>query len=355
MNSQTGIDQVKADAFNQRANNDFTAALVTVMCGLGDELGLFRVLAEAGPLTSMELASRAEVNERYAREWLAALTCAGYLAYNPADGRFTLPPEHVPTLADERNASFIGGLYELFPALLGVFDRHASVFRHGGGVPPAAFPPRTWGAIERCSAPFYENLLLSRHLPAMPEVQAKLEQGADLADVGCGHGRALITLARAFPRSRFVGYDVFGPATVQAARNAEAAGVSDRVRFEERDVAQGLTERYDLITTFDVVHDSVDPPGLLRSIRQALRPDGIYVLSDFGPAAKLEENVGTQGAFMYSVSVLFCLTLSLSQGGAGLGTAGLFEPKVRELCTEAGFRSVRRVPLDANALYEIQP
>jgi SAM-dependent methyltransferase len=355
MDAPAGLDQAKMDAFNQKANNDFTAGLVTVMCSLGDELGLFRILAEEGPMTSGELATRAAVNERYTREWLAALACAGYLEYTPIDTRFTLPPEHAPTLAEEGSLPFIGGLYQLFPALLAVHDQIAAAFRSGGGVPPSAYPSRVWPALERCTAPVYEHVLVQMMIPAMPEVQAMLARGADLPDIGCGHGRALIKLAQAFPRSRFVGYDVYGPATSQAAANAEAAGVAERVRFVERDAIQGIPAQYDVITTFGVVHDAVDPLGLIRAIRQALRPNGTYILEDFGGSAKLEENIGPGGTFMYSFSVLYCMTMSLAQGGAGLGTAGLPEQKVRELCAAAGFASVRKVPLKDSTVYEVKP
>jgi 2-polyprenyl-3-methyl-5-hydroxy-6-metoxy-1,4-benzoquinol methylase len=191
----------------------------------------------------------------------------------------------------------------------------------------------------------------------MPDVQAKLERGAQVADVGCGRGRALVKLAQAFPNSRYIGYDVFAPNIERATANARAAGVADRVRFEQRDVSQGLPEPHDVITTFDVVHDAVDPVGLLRSIRQGLRADGVYVCLDTNCSDRLEENIGPLGAMLHGFSVLDCMTTSLARGGAGLGTLGFHEPKVRELSAEAGFPSVRRVPLENpfNHLYEIRP
>jgi SAM-dependent methyltransferase len=355
MDPRAPFDQAKADAFFEKANQDLAGGWIAAMCALGDRLGLFRALAEIGPATSHELARRAEVDERYAREWLAALSCAGYLDYTPSDGRFTLPLEHAPVLAGAGTWQALGGPYQLFTSLLGMLDPVAESFRQGGGVPPAAYPPPVWHAVERCTAPTWDLELLPKWLPAMPEVQSKLEAGALVADIGCGHGRALITLARAFPRSRFVGYDAHGPSAVQAAAHAAAAGVGDRVRFEQRDVAQGLPDEYDVITTFDVVHDAVDPLGLLRAIRQALRPAGTYVLMDERVSSKLEENAELGGAFYYSVSVLYCMTISLAQGGAGLGTCGLPEEKVRELCAEAGFASVRWLPFENSAVYEVKP
>ena len=178
-----------------------------------------------------------------------------------------------------------------------------------------------------------------------------------MADVGCGRGRALIKMAQAFPRSRFVGFDVYAPNVTKARRLAEAAGVADRVRFVELDAAEGLPASYDLVTTFDVVHDSADPAALLRAIRRALRPDGTYLCLDINCSPNLDENVGPLGSLFYGCSVLYCMSTSLAYGGAGLGTCGLHEPKLRELGTTAGFGRIRRVPLENpfNNLYELKP
>jgi SAM-dependent methyltransferase len=355
MDSQEGLDQAKVEAFNQKANNDISGGYIAAMCSLGDELGLFRVLAERGPSTSAELAARAEVNERYAREWLAALTCAGYLERNPGDGRFTLPPEHVPTLAEEGSLTFLGGGYQFFMALLSMRDRVAEVFRNGGGVAQSAYPWSFNAALERMGTPGTEKLLVTQHIPAIPEVQTKLEEGVIVADIGCGNGRTLVKLAQTYPKSRFVGYDIYGPAIARATANAEAAGVADRLRFAQHDAAHGLPEPYDVIITMDVIHDSADPLGLLRMILRGLKPGGIYVLMEPPVLPTLEENARAGGAFYYSVSVLYCMTTSLAQGGAGLGTCGLPEPKLRELCSEAGFGSVRRLPFEDTAVYEVKP
>ena len=241
--------------------------------------------------------------------------------------------------------------------MTGVLDQLTVAFRAGGGVPQSAYSDQMWDGLERFTSSWFENLLTPQWLPAMPDVQAKLERGAQVADVGCGRGRALIKLAQTFPNSRYIGYDVFGPTIERAMANAQAAGVADRVRFAQRDVSQGLPEHYDVITTFDVVHDAVDPIGLLRTIRQGLRTDGVYVCLDINCSEKLEENSGPLGALFYGFSVLYCMTTSLAGGGMGLGTLGFHEPKVRELCAEAGFSQVRRVPLNNpfNNLYEIRP
>jgi 2-polyprenyl-3-methyl-5-hydroxy-6-metoxy-1,4-benzoquinol methylase len=355
--TQQTIDQARADAFVGKVLADTAALAVTVMSSIGDRLGLFKNLAEQGPATSEELAERARVNERYAREWLGAMACAGYLEYDQITHRFTLPPEHVPVLAQEGGPVFFGGVQEELIGLAGPVNQLMNVFRNGGGVPMEAYDSSAWEGLTRFTSSWFENLLVPVWLPAMPDVLAKLERGALVADVGCGHGQALIKLAQTYSQSRYVGYDSFAPTIEQAKANAQAAGVADRVRFEQRDVSEGLPEQYDVITTFDVVHDAVNPRGLLRSIREALRPDGRYVCLEINSSDKLEENIGLLGAFFYSVSVLYCMTSSLAHHGEGLGTVGLPESKIRELCAEAGFRTVRRVPMENpfNILYEITP
>ncbi len=357
MTTQQTIDQAKADAFVGKVLADTAALAVTVMSSIGDRLGLFKSLAQQGPATSVELADRAHINERYAREWLGAMACAGYLEYDPATRRFTLPPEHVPVLAQEGGPVFFGGVQEEIVGLAGPVNQLMQAFRSGGGVPMEAYDPSTWEGLTRFTNGWFENLLVPVWLPAMPDVQTKLERGALVADVGCGHGKALIKLAQSYPLSRYVGYDSFAPSIQQATANAQAAGVADRVRFEQRDVSEGLPEQYDVITTFDVVHDAVNPRGLLRAIRNGLRPGGRYVCLEINSSDKLEENIGLLGAFFYSVSVLYCMTSSLAHHGEGLGTVGIPESKMHELCAEAGFSHVRRVPMENpfNILYEITP
>jgi 2-polyprenyl-3-methyl-5-hydroxy-6-metoxy-1,4-benzoquinol methylase len=357
MTSQPALDQAKMEAFVHKVLGDTSATMTTTLAVLGDRLGLFKDLAAHGPATSGELAARAGINERYAQEWLGGMASAGYLEYDPGSRRFTLPPEHAPALAQEGGPVFFGGIYQGLPGLVGVLDQLTAAFRAGGGVPQSAYHDNWWDGMERFSMIWFENLLTQQWIPAMPDVQTKLERGALVADVGCGRGRGLIKLAQAFPNSHYVGYDVFGPTIERATANARAAGVADQVRFAQRDVSQGLPESYDVITTFDVVHDAADPMGLLRTIRQALRPDGVYVCLDINCSDKLEENMGPLGAMFHGVSVLYCMTTSLARGGMGLGTLGFHEPKVRALCAEAGFRRVRRVPLDNpfNNLYEIRP
>jgi 2-polyprenyl-3-methyl-5-hydroxy-6-metoxy-1,4-benzoquinol methylase len=356
MATQT-LDETKLQAFMGKVVGDLSATMVSFLCSIGDRLGLFKELSAHGPATSDELAARAGINERYAREWLGALKSAGYLEYDAGSRRYSLPPEHAMALAQEGGPMFVGGMYQMLPAMAGPLDQLITAFRQGGGVPQATYHQNFWDGFERFSGGWFENLLIQEWIPAVPDVQAKLERGALVADIGCGRGRALIKLAQAFPRSRFVGFDNYEPTVGLATANAQAGGVGDRVTFQVLEVVQGLPDQYDLITTFDVIHDMANPRGALKAIRRGLKPDGTYLCLEINCADNPDENAGPVAAMFYSASVLYCMTTSLAAGGEGLGTMGLPETKVRELCTEAGFSSVRRLPLENpfNILYEVKP
>jgi len=354
---QTTPHQAKQEAFVHKVLGDTSATMTTLLASIGDRLGLFKNLAANGPSTSAELAQRTGTNERYVREWLGGMTTAGYLEYDAPTRRFSLPAEHAAVVAAEGGPFFFGGVYEMIPALVAVIDQVTEAFRKGGGVRQVNYPSAMWDGLERFTASWFNNLLLQQWIPAMPIVQSKLERGARVADVGCGRGRALIKLAQAFPACKYFGYDVYGPAVEEATARAKTAGLHDRVTFQQVDVSNGLPGQYDVITTFDVIHDAVDPLGVLRALRRALAPDGVYVCLDINCSDKLEENVGPLGALFHGFSVLYCMTTSLAWGGTGLGTVGFHERKVQEMCSEAGFHGVRKVPLENpfNNLYEITP
>jgi SAM-dependent methyltransferase len=351
------VDQQKVEQFVHRVLGDTSATTTMVLAGIGDRLGLFKNLDAYGPASSHEFAQRTGIQERYGREWLSAMTSAGYLTYEPATGQFALPAEHAPALVQETGPVFFGGLWDMLLGMLQPVDKLMQCFKNGSGVAQSDYPDATYHGMDRFTAGWFENLLLQQWIPAVPAVQAGLERGIDVADVGCGRGRAVIKLAQTYPRSRIVGYDIYQPNVDRAVANAQAGGLAQRVRFERLDASREIPGQYDLITTFDVVHDAVDPRGLLRKIRQALRPEGTYLCLDVNCADRLEQNAGPLGALFYGFSILYCMTTSLANGGEGLGSCGLPEPKLRELALEAGFRGVRRLPLENpfNNLYEVTP
>lgn len=349
------LDWDKAKKFLFQLNNDIGAAMLGAMNYLGDRLGLFKAMADAGWVTSNELAERTGLSERYIREWLGAVTSAGYVEYDPKARKFMLPAEHAMVLAREESPFFMGGFMEMVVPNVSMAPKIAEAFRNGRGVTQSEYPAETWEAMERASAGMYRNQLVRKWLPTMPQVIEVLKAGGSAADVGCGSGRAVITLATAFPGARVTGFDVHPGSIDRARANAAAAGVGERVTFEVRDGTRLPENQFDFISTFDVVHDSVDPVALLKSIRRALKKDGTYLMLEVNVSPNLEENIGPTGKMMYSMSTLYCMTVSLAHGGAGIG-ACMGEPKARELVAEAGFTKFRRLPIEDmfSALYEIR-
>ena len=349
-------DTERANLFTTKVLTDTAAAAAVVLAALGDRLGLFAELAGHGPATSAELAARTGTDERYVREWAAGLVAGGYLEHDSAANRFVLPAAHVPTLATESGPAFFGGVHQELVGALQGYHHIAESFRRGGGLAPEALHADVWTGTERFTAGWHEHLLVQQWLPLMPQVQRRLRAGARVADVGCGAGRGPIRIAQEFPDCTVVGIDVHAPAIALARRAAAEAGVADRVEFLVADAAAGLPGRFDVVTTFDVVHDAVDPEGLLRAIHDALVPGGVHVCLDINCSDRAEDNVGPIATLLYGFSVLYCMTTSLAHGGAGLGTLGLTPSVLRELAGRAGFAEVRQVPMENpfNNLYELR-
>ena len=352
----TSPDWDKVKAFAGVMTNDLGAALQGALSYIGDRLGIFRALAQDGPVTSPELAAKMGLSERYVREWLGAMTAAKYLEYDPASGRYSMPREHAMVLADENSPFYMGGFMQMIVPEVAMAPKLIDSFRTGRGVPQSEYPPEVFEAIERSSAPMYRHSLVRKWLPAMPQVVERLNDGGEALDVGCGSGRAVITMAGAFPNARIHGYDAH-PGSIERARaNAKAAGVAERVNFEVVDCTRLPAERFDFISAFDVVHDSVDPCGLLKSIRSALKKDGTCLMVEVNASNRVEDNINPMGRMMYAASTLYCMTVSLAHKGAGIG-ALMGEAKARELAHDAGFGRVQRLPIkDAfSALYELRP
>lgn len=357
MTLEATINPAKMEAFLHKVIGDTSGLTTTILAAMGDRLGLFKDLAANGPATSEELAARTGTVERYTREWLGGMATAGYVDYDPLTKRFTLPAEHAPILAQEGGPFFLGGTHHMLLGMIGPVNTVIEAFKKGGGVPQAAYDENLLAGMERSTGTAFENNLVPNWIPLMPEVQAKLERGALVADIGCGGGLALIKLAQAYPNSRFVGYDLFERVVERARENAEKAGVADRIRFEARDCSKGLPEQYDIIATFDVIHDSPDPIGILQTVRQAIKPDGIYICLEINCSDNLEDMAGPMGAILHGFSMFYCMTTSLAYGGAGLGTVGVPESKLSELTASTGFSSVKRVVFDHPfaAVYEVRP
>jgi SAM-dependent methyltransferase len=322
---------------------------------VGHRTGLFGALAE-GPGGSSDIAERAGLDERYVREWLGAMATARIVEYDPASGRFTLPPEHGVCLTGTSSRNLAPG-----SQMVSLLARHvgevAECFRSGGGVPYSAYKPDFTTAMDRSWRLLYDGLLVSRFLPLVDGLPDRLESGIRVADLGCGTGHAVNVMARAYPASTFVGYDFSEEAIRHAAAEASEMGL-DNARFEVLDVTRLPAEpRFDLITSFDSIHDQRDPATTLRRVAEALAPDGLYFMVEPKASSRLEENIGNPFApYIYGVSVLHCLTVSLADGGAGLGTAW-GEQTARRMLAEAGFGSVEvfDAPGPQNSVYVCRP
>nr|AME18009.1 putative methyltransferase [Streptomyces sp. CB03234] len=369
MEAQTrGLDMAATEAFAGRFLDDMGGGMVSIMCALGDQLGLFRALAEQGPSGSADLASRTGLDERYVREWLLCLSSAGYVTVDPGDpdgtgdggaDRFTLPAEHAAVVAFEESPFFMGGASRLVPALAAMSDALVEAFRTGAGVPQERYPAALYRTMWQMSSSWLNTLLLPQWIPAIDGLAKRLESGAPVAHVGSGGGRALVLLAQAFPNCRCTGYDRLRLNVERARQEAADAGVTDRVEIVEGDAERLLpaTGDHALVMCFDVLHDAPDPAAALRAVRGALAPDGVFLLLESNGADRPADNSGSAAAMLYGASVLYSVPASRAAGGAALGLMGLPPGKVRALCAEAGLRSVKRLPSPTplNALYEIRP
>ena len=349
------LDWDKIKKFSKQVSNDIGAAMLGALSYIGDRLGIFSALAGAGAVTSAQLAEKTGLSERYLREWLSAMTAAGYVNYDAAAKTYAMPAEHAMVLARDDSPFFAGGFIEMIVPQMSIAPKVLESFKNGRGVSQSEYPPETWEAMERSSASMYRHQLVRKWLPTMPQVVAKLTEGGSSLDVGCGSGRAAIAIASAFPKAKVFGFDAHGGSLERARANVKAAGLGDRIKFEVVDCTRLPAAQFDFISTFDVVHDSVDPDALLKSIRAALKPDGTYLMVEVNVSSKLEDNINPLGRLMYSMSTLYCMTTSLAHGGAGIG-ACMGEAKARELVVGAGFKHFRRLPIDDlfSALYEIR-
>jgi len=333
--------------------------MVTAMIALGDKLGLYRALAEAGPVTSDQLAAHTGLHERWLREWLQAQAAAGVIEYE-GEGRFRLTPEAAVLLADDGDLRCVVPGFAAFPELVSRLERLPAAFASGLGIAWDERAPEAVVTMERRNAAWFRQVLVPVALPLLDGVVGRLEAGGLAADVGCGTGVALIAMAQAFPRAELHGYETSARALERAEENRARAGVGN-VRFHhaDRDTLPG-DGRFDLITTFDCVHDMTQPAAVVRAIRAALRPDGTWFIADINGRPTFEENLtgNPLSAMAYSISVLGCLSAGLSEpDGAGLGTLGLPEPAMQALAAECGFSRFRRVdlPSPVNAFYAAQP
>jgi SAM-dependent methyltransferase len=316
---QTELNHAKLEEFGGRAIDILNKASVAVMMSVGHRTRLFETLATLPPSTSSQIAEAAGLQERYVREWLGAMVTGGVVEYDPEWATYHLPPEHAAFLTRAAQTKNIASFAQVIPLISQVEDDIVACFQHGGGVPYSSFP-RFPEVMRDLSAPTFDTLLVDKILPLAPGLVESLTQGIDVLEVGCGSGHAINVMAKAFPNSRFVGYDLIPEQIDAAAREAAALGLSN-ARFAVKDVS-ALAEKnhFGLVMAFDTVHDQARPAALLDQVASALKPGGTFLMLDIAASSDLQQNKDhLLGPFMYATSCMHCMTVSLSQNGEGLG------------------------------------
>ena len=350
------LDADKLMSFVFRAVDEVGATLNTALVVMGDKLGLYRAMAGAGPLSPGELARRTGISERYAQEWLNAQAAGAYVDYDPDSGRYVLPPEQTVALTDEDSPAYLPGFFQI--ALGSVIDspRVTQAAKTGAGIGWHDHVADVHDGCERFFRPGYNAHLIGEWLPALEGVVAKLQSGARVADVGCGHGASTVLMAEAFPASKFVGFDYYKGSIETATQRAMTAGVDDRVTFEMAPAAAYPGQGYDLVTMFDCLHDMGDPAGAARHVRESLAPDGTWLIVEPAAGDRVEDNMNPVGRAYYAFSTLLCTPSSLAQDvGLALG-AQAGEARIRAIVTAAGFSSFRRAAATPfNTVFEARP
>lgn len=343
------LDETKAEAFAGQMVGVLNDAMLALMTSIGHQTKLFDAMADLSPSTSEEIASAANLNERYVREWLGAMVVGGVVDYDPDRKTYRLPPEHAACLTRVAGPDNLASLAQLVPLLGNVEGGIVESFRNGGGVPYSAYA-RFQELMAEDSAQVYGATLIETPLPLVPGLVERLESGIAVADIGCGQGIALNLMAQAFPNSRFIGYDLSEEGIAASRAEAERMGL-ENARFEVGDVTTfDEREHYQLITAFDVIHDLAHPAEVLRNIFNALGPGGTFLMVDIAASSHLHENIEHPlGPFLYAVSTMHCMTVSLEQGGVGLGTVWGGQ-KAQQMLADAGFGEVEVEQVEGDIL-----
>ncbi len=349
-------DENKLNAFMGQVVGELGATVNAGLIVIGDRLGLYHAMAGAGPITAGQLAERTGTTERYVREWLNAQAAGGFVEFEAASDSYILPAEQAMALADEDSPAFVGGAFQLAVATLRSAERIESAFKSGAGVGWHEHNHGVPIGCERFFRPGYNANLVSAWLPALEGVEEKLRTGAKVADVGCGLGASTRLMSGAYPRSTFTGFDYHMESIAMAREKATAAGLSERVRYEVAPAASFPGTGYDLIAMFDCLHDMGDPVGAASHVREALAPDGTWLLVEPIAGDHIEDNLNPVGRAYYSFSTFLCTPSSLSQEvGLALG-AQAGEARIRDVTAAAGFTRFRRVAeTPFNAVYEVRP
>jgi 2-polyprenyl-3-methyl-5-hydroxy-6-metoxy-1,4-benzoquinol methylase len=353
---ETAIDEAKLEAFMGQFVGDLGAGLTAPLVLIGDKLGLYKAMADGGPITPAQLAERTDCRERYIREWLCQQAASGYVEYDASDGTFRLPAEQAMALADEDSPTFIPGAFQLLAAVIKDEPHITERFRSGEGFGWHEHDHDLFEGTERFFRPGYLANLVDSWLPSLEGITDKLSAGARVADIGCGQGASTILMAKAFPASKFVGSD-YHEGSIEAARAAaERGGVADRVSFEVASAKDFGGGPFDLVCVFDALHDMGDPAGAARHVREQLSDEGAWMVVEPFAGDAIEENLNPIGRIFYGGSTMLCTPASLSQEvGLALG-AQAGEQRLTEVLNDGGFSRVRRAAeTPVNIVLEARP
>jgi 2-polyprenyl-3-methyl-5-hydroxy-6-metoxy-1,4-benzoquinol methylase len=354
------FDRDKLTHYIKLVGGSVAAGFNCAISAVGDRLGLYRTLSESGPVNSDELADRTGLSERWLREWLRHQRAVGHIDWDEATDRFSISTEAAMVLANPQSPAFLAGGFDAVLAAAPAVPKVAEAFRTGRGMSYDDHGAGCACGIERLSAYSKKQALVKDVLPLVGGLGERLSKGARVADVGCGGALSTLAMAKAFPNSEFVGYEISEHALARAFENLQSSGLKN-VRFANASKEPLPSAAvYDFVTTFDVIHDTPYPDQLMQAIRKSLRSDGLWLCEDIRSYPTFAENLEKQPltAMLYGFSVLVCMSSGLSEpGGAGLGTLGFSEPVAREMSTRAGFTRFERLDYDNpfNSYYVIQP
>jgi len=349
-------DMDKLNAFLGQFVNDLGASVHTGMVVIGENLGLYKALAAAGPMTSAELAANTKTDERYLREWLSSQAAGGYITYDERSNKFSLNPEQAFTLANEDSPAYLPGAFELALASLAAVPRITECFRTGAGMGWGEHVDGVFHGCEKFFRPGYAANLVSSWIPALSGVKEKLEAGAKVADIGCGKGSSTCLMAKAYPNSQFFGFDYHDKSIEGARDSAAKEGLGNRVKFDVSQAKDFPGKDYDFVTVFDCLHDMGDPVGAAKHVRQVIAKDGTWMIVEPYANNTLKDNLNPVGRAFYGFSTLLCTPCSRSQEvGLCLG-AQAGEERIRDVVTAAGFTRFRRATeTPFNIIYEARP
>jgi len=334
------IDEDKMNAFLGKVVTDFGASLSSVLGFIGIKLGLYDALADS-EMTPEELAAKTGTSERYVREWLLNQASGEYVHYDPKTGRYSLLPEQQTALTDETSPYYVGGGFYVVKALANAQPQITEAFKHGTGMHWREQDPDMFVGTEKFFRPGYTAHLISEWIPSVAGADEKLKAGANVADVGCGHGASTIIMANAYPKSRFYGFDSHPASIENAQKRAKDAGVDDRVQFSVASAADYPDHKYDLITFFDCLHDMGDPEGAIRHAAETLAPDGSVMVVEPMAGNAIEENFNPVGRTFSAASTLCCTANAIAQGGKALGAVAT-EDALRTAVNAGGLSHFRR-------------